>query len=121
MVFTNVSNPRSFIVRKSEYKKTLVKKGATLGANSTIVCGRTIGEYALVGAGAVVASDVPDYAMVVGVPARQIGWVCFCGDRLPDAQDPSCTSCGKQYEIHEGKCRQVVSDRSARHLSRAAV
>ena len=121
MVFTNVSNPRSFIVRRSEYKKTLVKKGATLGANSTIVCGRTIGEYALVGAGAVVASDVPDYAMVVGVPARQIGWVCFCGNRLPDAQDPSCTSCGKQYEIREGKCRQRVADRAARQLSSAAV
>ena len=121
MVFTNVLNPRSFIVRKSEYKKTLVKKGATLGANSTIVCGRTVGEYAFVGAGAVVTSDVPDYAMVVGVPARQIGWVCFCGNRLPDTQDPTCTSCGKQYEIHEGRCRHREADRAARQMSSAAV
>ncbi len=121
MVFTNVSNPRSFIVRKSEYKKTLVKKGATLGANSTIVCGGTIGEYAFVGAGAVVTSDVPDYAMMVGVPARQVGWVCFCGTRLPDTQDPTCASCGKQYEINEGRCRQREVDRAARRMSRAAV
>ncbi|HPP16557.1 MAG TPA: DapH/DapD/GlmU-related protein, partial [Dictyoglomaceae bacterium] len=79
MVFTNVINPRAFIERKHEFRKTLVKKGATIGANATIVCGVTIGEYALVGAGAVVTKDVPPYALVVGVPARQIGWVCKCG------------------------------------------
>jgi len=78
-VFTNVINPRAFIERKHEFKKTLVKRGATIGANATIVCGVTIGEYAFVGAGAVVTKDVPPYALVVGVPARQIGWVCKCG------------------------------------------
>ena len=74
-VFTNVINPRAFIEKKSEFKTTLVKKGATIGANSTIVCGNTIGKYALIGAGSVVTHNVPDYALVVGVPARQIGWV----------------------------------------------
>jgi len=82
MVFTNVTNPRSHINRKAEYKRTLVKKGATLGANSTIVCGVTIGEHAFVGAGAVVTKDVPDHALMMGVPARQVGWMCFCGVRL---------------------------------------
>jgi UDP-2-acetamido-3-amino-2,3-dideoxy-glucuronate N-acetyltransferase len=109
MVFTNVGNPRSFIVRKNEYKRTLIKRGATLGANSTIVCGNTIGEFAFVAAGAVVASDVPDYALVAGVPARPIGWVCFCGMRLPEARDPVCTACGKRYEIRDGKCSEVVA------------
>ena len=79
MVFTNVINPRSHVNRKSEYRRTLVKRGASLGANSTIVCGTTIGEFAFVGAGAVVTKDVPAYALVVGIPARQIGWVCECG------------------------------------------
>jgi UDP-2-acetamido-3-amino-2,3-dideoxy-glucuronate N-acetyltransferase len=82
MVFTNVYNPRSAISRKDEYKETLVRKGASLGANSTIICGHTIGRFAFVGAGAVVASDVPDYALVVGVPARQIGWMSEFGERL---------------------------------------
>ena len=83
MVFTNVYNPRAQIERKNEYRSTLVKKGATLGANCTIVCGVTIGEYALVGAGAVVNKTVPAYALVVGVPARQIGWISEFGERLP--------------------------------------
>jgi UDP-2-acetamido-3-amino-2,3-dideoxy-glucuronate N-acetyltransferase len=79
MVFTNVYNPRAAISRKHEYRDTLVKKGATLGANCTIICGVTIGKYAFVGAGAVVNRDVPDYALVVGVPAKQIGWMSECG------------------------------------------
>ena len=82
MVFTNVYNPRSLIERKSEYRNTLVKKGATLGANCTIVCGITIGEYAFIGAGAVVNKDVPAYALMVGMPARQIGWMSEYGERL---------------------------------------
>lgn len=82
MVFTNVYNPRSAISRKNEYRKTLVQRGASLGANSTVICGHTIGRYAFVGAGAVVAKDVPDYAMVVGVPARQIAWMSEFGERL---------------------------------------
>jgi len=82
MVFTNVYNPRSHVVRKDEYRKTLVRQGATLGANCTIICGTTIGRYAFVGAGAVVNRDVPDYALVVGVPARQVGWISEFGERL---------------------------------------
>lgn len=82
MVFTNVFNPRSAVPRKAEYRRTLVKRGATLGANCTIVCGTTVGEYAFVGAGAVVSRDVPPYALVVGVPARRIGWMSKHGERL---------------------------------------
>ncbi|MBD7960318.1 MULTISPECIES: UDP-2-acetamido-3-amino-2,3-dideoxy-D-glucuronate N-acetyltransferase [Comamonas] len=82
MVFTNVYNPRSLIERKNEYRDTLVKKGATLGANCTIVCGVTVGAYAFVGAGAVVNKDVPDYALMVGVPAKQIGWMSEFGEQL---------------------------------------
>ncbi|WP_345970044.1 MULTISPECIES: acyltransferase [Sulfurimonas] len=82
MVFTNVINPRAFIVRKTEFKKTLLKKGCTVGANATIVCGVTVGRYALIGAGAVVTKDVPDFALIAGVPAKQIGWVSIAGNRL---------------------------------------
>ena len=82
MVFTNVYNPRSAVTRKDEYRRTLVKQGATIGANATIVCGSTVGRYAFVGAGAVVQKDVPDFALVVGVPARQIGWMSRFGERL---------------------------------------
>ena len=82
MVFTNVINPRSFIVRKEEFKITLLKKGCSIGANVTVVCGITIGEYALIGSGAVVNKDVKPYALMVGVPARQIGWVSIAGNRL---------------------------------------
>ena len=81
-VFTNVYNPRAFIERKHEFRPTLVKRGATIGANATIVCGATIGRYALIAAGAVVKSDVPDYAIVAGVPAQQVGWTCKCGTTL---------------------------------------
>ena len=95
MVFSNVYNPRSQIIRKNEYRKTLVKRGATIGANATIICGVTIGEYAFIGAGAVVNKHVPDHALMVGNPAKQIGWACECGERLPD--ELSCGACGKEY------------------------
>lgn len=99
MVFTNVINPRSEIVRRSEYRRTLVKKGATLGANSTVVCGIDIGRFALIAAGAVVARDVPDYALMIGVPARRKGWVCRCGDTLPAGTGRLvCGSCGNEYQ-----------------------
>ena len=103
MVFTNVINPRSEVVRKDEYRKTLVRHGASLGANSTIVCGVTIGEYAFVGAGTVVTRDVADYALVVGNPARQTGWMCRCGIKLQlDGGEARCASCGSAYRIHAG-------------------
>lgn len=100
MVFTNVLNPRSEIARMSELRQTLVRRGATLGANSTIICGVTIGEYAFVGAGAVVAKDVPDFALVVGNPGRIIGWMCVCANRIgfdPEGVDGACQSCGRRY------------------------
>jgi UDP-2-acetamido-3-amino-2,3-dideoxy-glucuronate N-acetyltransferase len=98
MVFTNVMTPRSHVNRKSEYQKTLIKRGASLGANSTVVCGSTVGCYAFVGAGAVVTKDVPDHALVVGVPARQIGWSCQCGVRLEANGDFwECAACGAKY------------------------
>ena len=87
MVFTNIVNPRSFIVRKEKFKKTLLKKGCSIGANATVICGNTIGRYALVGAGSVVSKDVKDFALVVGVPAKQIGWVSVAGNRLEFSDD----------------------------------
>ena len=103
MVFTNVVNPRSEVVRKDEYKKTLVRRGASLGANSTIVCGVTIGQYAFLGAGTVVTRDVADYALVVGNPARQTGWMCRCGIKLQVAGERTrCGSCGTEYRMHAG-------------------
>lgn len=100
MVFTNVINPRSHVNRKSEYQRTLVRRGATLGANSTIVCGVTIGEYAFVGAGAVVTKDVPNHALMMGVPARQVGWMCFCGVRLEVSNDVgNCPDCGSSVIV----------------------
>lgn len=110
IVFTNVINPRSHIIRKDEYKRTLVRKGATLGANSTIVCGVTLGQYAFVAAGAVVTHDVPDYALVIGVPGKHVGWICQCGVRLPPKADNhlaasyssnpvACGACGSTYAI----------------------
>lgn len=102
-VFTNVINPRSFIERKDEYRKTIVKKGASIGANATIVCGHDIGRYAFIGAGAVVTKDVPDYALVVGNPARIIGYVCECGNRLEiKEQKYICSFCNKEYEFING-------------------
>lgn len=107
MVFTNVYNPRSLIERKSEYRETLVKRGATLGANCTIICGVTIGEYAFVGAGSVVNKDVPAYALMVGVPARQIGWMSEYGEQIPlpvkGKGQYQCPHTGQRYEL-AGKC-----------------
>ena len=106
MVFTNVYNPRSAVTRKDEYRRTLVKRGATLGANCTIVCGTTIGRHAFVGAGAVVNRDVPDFALMVGVPARQIGWMSRFGERLdlPLTGDgaASCPSTAERYVLSDG-------------------
>ncbi|MFS6938696.1 acyltransferase [Neisseria animaloris] len=106
MVFTNVYNPRSLIERKSEYRDTLVKKGATLGANCTIVCGITIGKFAFVGAGAVVNKDVPDYALMVGVPARQIGWMSEYGEQLNLPLQGNgravCSHTGAVYTLSDG-------------------
>lgn len=112
MVFTNVYNPRSLIERKSEYRDTLVKKGATLGANCTIVCGSTIGRYAFIGAGAVVNKDVPDYALMVGVPARQIGWMSEHGEQLDlplEGQATTvCSHSGQQYELNGKILRKIA-------------
>jgi UDP-2-acetamido-3-amino-2,3-dideoxy-glucuronate N-acetyltransferase len=109
MVFTNVINPRSHVVRKNEYQKTLVKRGASLGANSTIVCGVTLGKFAFVGAGAVVTHDVPDYALVVGVPARRTGWICSCGVRLAEVSEPRCSACGRLYSVRGDECKELVT------------
>jgi UDP-2-acetamido-3-amino-2,3-dideoxy-glucuronate N-acetyltransferase len=102
MVFTNVVNPRSHVSRKDEYKTTLVRRGASLGANSTVVCGITVGQYAFAGAGSVLTRDVPDYALVVGNPARIRGWMCACGIKLSFAaeggeESAACASCGSRY------------------------
>lgn len=104
MVFTNVINPRSHIVRKNEYKATLVKKGATLGANATIICGNEIGSYAMVGAGSVVTRQVPDFALILGNPARQTGWICKCGVSLPAGEKVKCQRCGQSYLTRDGNC-----------------
>lgn len=102
-VFTNVINPRSFIERKHEFRKTIVRKGASIGANATVICGHTIGRYAFVGAGAVVSRDVPDYALVYGCPAEVHGYVCRCGCKLEfDNGHGVCGDCGAEYTIDGG-------------------
>ena len=127
MVFTNVINPRSAVSRKHEYQRTMVRRGATIGANATVLCGVTLGEYAFVGAGAVVTKDVKSFALVTGVPARQVGWMCRCGERLgtagtgnteqgteapgsPGSRFPVpgslvCSACGTKYELHDDNLR----------------
>ena len=107
MVFTNVINPRSHVSRKNEYRRTLVSRGASIGANATIVCGVTLGEYAFIGAGAVVTKDVRPYALMAGVPAKRIGWMCQCGERLPDSGAATCTPCGTVYELRDGGIARV--------------
>jgi len=114
MVFTNVYNPRGLIERKDQYRDTLVKRGATLGANCTIVCGVTIGANAFVGAGAVVNKDVPDFALVVGVPSRQVGWMSAYGEQLDlplsGSGRASCTHTGDIYSLHDGKVKRKVAE-----------
>ena len=112
MVFTNVINPRSHVPRKDEYLRTKVRRGATIGANATIVCGVTLGEYSFIGAGSVVTTDVPAYALIVGVPGKQVGWMCRCGVRLDkdghlDSQDVTCTSCGSRYTVRGDALERV--------------
>ena len=108
MVFTNVVNPRSHVSRRHEYKPTIVRQGASIGANSTIVCGTTLGMYCFVAAGAVVTKDVRDYALVAGVPARQQGWMCMCGARLQGASRLNCADCGRSYLVEDGRCQQLT-------------
>jgi UDP-2-acetamido-3-amino-2,3-dideoxy-glucuronate N-acetyltransferase len=113
MVFTNVYNPRAAVSRKDEYRRTVVRQGATLGANCTIVCGITIGRYAFVGAGAVVNRDVPDFALMVGVPARQIGWMSRHGERLdlPLTGDATatCPVTGERYRVRDDQCVEATA------------
>ncbi len=114
-VFTNVMNPRSHVSRKSEYQATVVRRGASIGANATVVCGSTLGEYCFIGAGAVVTGDVPAYALMVGVPARRIGWMCRCGVRLePAGGTATCGSCSTRYR-EEGGLLQLI-DPPAPHV-----
>lgn len=114
-VFTNVSNPRSHVPRRHEFKPTLVKRGASIGANATIVCGITLGEYAFIGAGAVVTSDVPAFALMVGVPARRVGWMCQCGERLRVRDGAArCPLCGATYREEQGALSMIDPPRPGR-------
>ena len=111
MVFTNVLNPRSAIPRMDELKPTLVKKGATLGANSTIICGHVIGRYAFIGAGSVVTKDVPDYGLVYGNPSMLAGWICECGNKIKFIKDSGkCLVCNKRYKKKNNKVRPVYEN-----------
>ena len=114
-VFTNVLNPRAHVSRKHEYRKTLVKRGSSIGANATIVCGVTLGEYAFIGAGAVVTADVPAFGLMLGVPARRVGWMCQCGERLIlSGGKAACAACGATYQESEGLLRAIAPPKSAR-------
>ena len=106
MVFTNIYNPRAEIRKMDQVRPILVKKGATIGANATIICGTTLGRYSFVGAGAVITKDVPDHALVAGNPGRQIGWMCECGERLTDSLE--CLSCDRRYEIKEEGIERIL-------------
>ena len=109
MVFTNVVNPRAHVPRKDEFRTTIVRRGASIGANATIVCGHEIGVYAFIGAGAVVTRDVPAYALMVGTPARRIGWMCHCGLRLDEVHGSTSAKCGcgRSYRLSDSKCEAV--------------
>ena len=116
VVFTNVHNPRAGVIRKHEYRRTLVRRGASLGANSTLVCGATVGEYAFIGAGAVVTKDVPAYALMTGVPARQTGWMSRHGEKLAlpvkaaDGAEADCPATGERYRLQQGQLVLVTQD-----------
>jgi UDP-2-acetamido-3-amino-2,3-dideoxy-glucuronate N-acetyltransferase len=108
MVFTNVINPRSAVERKSEFKATIVRRGASIGANATLICGIELGAYAFVGAGAVITRDVKPYAVMAGVPAKQIGWMCQCGEKLAfDGGSTTCPACGKRYKRKDGRIELI--------------
>jgi UDP-2-acetamido-3-amino-2,3-dideoxy-glucuronate N-acetyltransferase len=111
MVFTNVLNPRAAISRKDEYRPTLVGRGATLGANATVICGHGIGRHAFVGAGAVVCDDVPDHALMLGVPARRRGWMCECGLQLTRKGAAVACACGRCYAVSANACRALGAAR----------
>jgi len=115
VVFTNVLNPRSHVSRKDEFRRTLVRRGASIGANATVVCGATLGEYAFIGAGSVVRHDVPDHALVLGIPARIRGWMCRCGLRLSlppssPAGKAVCAGCGDRYMQDGDRVHRVASE-----------
>jgi UDP-2-acetamido-3-amino-2,3-dideoxy-glucuronate N-acetyltransferase len=109
-VFTNVKNPRAFVSRKDAFARTRVRRGASLGANSTIVCGVELGTYCFVGAGAVVTRDVLAHTLVLGTPARVVGFVCRCGERLANASPSTCSNCAARYEIGGERCRELTRD-----------
>jgi UDP-2-acetamido-3-amino-2,3-dideoxy-glucuronate N-acetyltransferase len=108
VVFTNIFNPRAEIRKMDQLRPTIVKRGATIGANATVICGTTIGRYAFIGAGAVVTKNVHGHALVLGNPAEQVGWMCECGERLPDGLE--CASCGKRYEKKDNGIEEIEDD-----------
>lgn len=107
-VLTNVMHPRAHVERKSEFLPTRIRRGATVGANATIVCGTEVGAYAFVGAGSVVTRDVAPHALVYGTPARRAGWACRCGEKLPEGEAPACARCGDRYRVGNERCMLVI-------------